>query len=146
MMEWQIEQVDWQAHREELLRIRYRVFVDEQGVPAELEHDEHDSGAMHLLARTAGKIPVATARMLGDGHIGRMAVLPAWRRHGIGSALLRKLIGIAHHRGMSQVHLHAQCHAESFYRRLGFVAEGEVFPDAGIDHRRMNLRLPASGD
>ena len=146
MMEWQIEQVDWQAHRDELLRIRYRVFVDEQGVPAELEHDEHDPGAVHLLARTAGDIPVATARMLGDGHIGRMAVLPAWRSQGLGSALLRKLIGIARHRGMPQVHLHAQCHAESFYRRLGFVAEGEVFPDAGIDHRRMSLRLPASGD
>ena len=140
-----IAQVDWNQKKPVLLAIRFAVFVDEQGVPAELEHDEHDPGAVHLLARTAGDIPVATARMLDDGHIGRMAVLPAWRRQGLGSALLRELIDLARHRGMSQVQLHAQCHAEAFYRRLGFVAEGEVFPDAGIDHRSMYLRLPLSG-
>lgn len=145
MMEWQIEQVDWQMHREDLLEIRFRVFVDEQGVPAELERDQHDPGALHLLASAAGQIPIATARMLRDGHIGRMAVLPAWRRRGIGSALLRELVAIAQRQGMPQVHLHAQCQAEAFYRRLGFLAEGAVFDDAGIDHRRMCLRLPARG-
>ena len=145
MMEWQIEQVDWQMHREDLLEIRFRVFVDEQGVPAELERDGHDPGALHLLARAAGQIPIATARMLRDGHIGRMAVLPAWRRRGIGSALLRELVAIAQRQGMPQVHLHAQCQAEAFYRRLGFLGEGAVFDDAGIDHRRMCLRLPARG-
>ena len=145
MMEWQIEQVDWQLHREDLLKIRFRVFVDEQGVPAELECDQHDPGALHLLASAAGQIPIATARMLRDGHIGRMAVLPAWRRRGIGSALLRELMAIAQRQGMPQVHLHAQCQAEAFYRRLGFLAEGAVFDDAGIAHRRMCLRLPARG-
>ena len=145
MMELSIEQVDWETHREALLGIRYRVFVDEQGVPAELEHDEHDGGAVHLLARNSGGIPVATARMLSDGHIGRMAVLPAWRRQGVGSALLRELIAVAQRRGMPQVQLHAQCQAEAFYRCLGFLAEGEVFDEAGIDHRRMCLRLPTRG-
>ena len=143
MTGWRIQNVAWDAQRDALLDIRYRVFVDEQGVPAELEHDAQDALALHLLARTLDGIPFATARMLDDGHIGRIAVLPAWRGRGVGSALLEALIGIAHRRGIPAVYLHAQCRAEAFYRRLGFVAEGAIFDDAGIAHRRMSLRLPA---
>jgi len=138
-MEFAIDSIDWDPGQAELLSIRYAVFVDEQGVPKELEQDEHDHRALHLIARTADGRPVGTARMLRDGHIGRMAVLPAWRRHGIGSALLRALIRIAGDRGVRGPFLNAQCEAESFYRRFGFVAEGEVFLDAGIKHRRMIL-------
>lgn len=136
-----IVQTDWQTRRDDLLAIRYAVFVDEQGVPAELEHDEHDHAALHLLAVSPNGSPVATARMLPDGQIGRMAVLPAWRRQGIGSAMLRELIAISARRGGGTLFLHAQCRAEPFYQRLGFVAEGDVFDDAGIDHRRMTMNI-----
>ena len=136
----------WRTSREDLLRIRYAVFVDEQGVPAELEQDAHDQDALHLLAVSADGEGVGTARMLPDGHIGRMAVLPAWRGRGIGTALLRALLDAARQMGRHEVFLHAQCRAEPFYQRLGFVAEGEIFDDAGIDHRCMRLRLPASAD
>ena len=134
-----IDSIDWNSGQDQLLAIRYAVFVDEQGVPKELERDEHDQGALHLIARTADGTAVGTARMLRDGHIGRMAVLPAWRRRGVGSALLRELTRIAGGRGIHSLFLNAQCEAESFYRRFGFVAEGEVFADAGIAHRRMIL-------
>jgi predicted GNAT family N-acyltransferase len=134
-----IDSIDWNSGQDQLLAIRYAVFVDEQGVPRELERDEHDQGALHLIARTADGAAVGTARMLRDGHIGRMAVLPAWRRRGVGSALLRELTRIAGDRGIHSLFLNAQCEAESFYRRFGFVAEGEVFADAGIAHRRMIL-------
>jgi predicted GNAT family N-acyltransferase len=139
-----IEQVDWAARQQALLAIRYAVFVDEQGVPPELEQDEHDATATHLLARTPAGAPVGTARLLPDGHVGRMAVLPAWRGRGIGSDMLHTLIAIARALGHERVVLHAQCQAEAFYRRFGFVAEGEVFADAGIAHRRM--ALPLTGD
>ena len=140
-MKVQIIQADWHIRRDQLLAIRYAVFVDEQGVPPELEHDEHDPYALHLLAISADGEPVATARMLPDGHIGRMAVLREWRGRGIGSTLLRELIAIAVRRGGGTLFLHAQCRAEPFYRRLGFVAEGDVFEDAGIDHRRMCMHV-----
>lgn len=136
-----IAPADWSSRKSDLLRIRFAVFVDEQGVPAELEHDEHDRQALHLIATDPGGEPVATARMLPDGHIGRMAVLSAWRKQGIGSAMLRKLIGLAAERGIRDLHLNAQCEAESFYRRLGFEPEGGVFKDAGIDHRHMTMHL-----
>lgn len=138
-MEVAIDSIDWDAGQAELLAVRYAVFVDEQGVPKELEHDEHDHRALHLIARAADGTAVGTARMLPDGHIGRMAVLPAWRRQGVGSALLSELIRIAGDRGIHGLFLNAQCEADSFYRRFGFVAEGEVFLDAGITHRRMIL-------
>jgi len=140
-----IERADWASQERDLLAIRFAVFVDEQGVPAELERDEHDAVALHLLARTAHGDPVGTARMLPTGHIGRMAVLPAWRHRGIGTQLLKTLIESARALGLTDVTLHAQCQAESFYQRLGFTAEGDIFDDAGIDHRRMRLHLDAPG-
>jgi predicted GNAT family N-acyltransferase len=140
-----IRQVTWDSHEAELYRIRHVVFVVEQGVPVELERDAHDPQALHLLALTADGRPVGTARMLADGHIGRMAVLRAWRNQGIGSALLERLVQLARQQGRSSVFLHAQCQAEPFYARLGFVAEGAVFQDAGIDHRCMRLPLRGEG-
>src|SRR5210317_533579 len=94
-----IAQVDWNQKKPVLLAIRFAVFVDEHGVPAELEQDALDPDAIHLLATSQVGEPVATARMLADGHIGRMAVLPGWRRRGIGAAMLRRLIEIASAQG-----------------------------------------------
>lgn len=139
-----IEVVDWDSHQAELMRIREAVFVHEQGVPAELEHDAHDETALHLLAYGDTGQPVATARLVDGGHIGRMAVLAPWRGRGIGSALLGETVRLAASAGYTRVHLHAQCQAEDFYRRLGFVAEGPVFDDAGIPHRRMVRTLTAT--
>lgn len=136
-----IRQVKWPTHKRELLAIRHAVFVEEQGVPIELEHDAHDADALHLLASDPQGTAVATARMLNDGHIGRMAVLSSWRGQGIGSELLRKLFGIAATRGHRDLFLNAQCEAESFYRRFGFQPQGEIFEDAGIGHRRMYVHL-----
>ena len=146
MTEIRIEQVDWGDYKEQLLEIRYQVFVEEQGVPLELEHDTYDADAIHLLVINRTGDAVATARLLAGGHIGRMAVLPQWRNRGIGTALLRQLLDIATLQGVSSVILHAQCRAVAFYERLGFVAEGPVFKDAGIDHQSMRITLqPKSG-
>ena len=136
-----IEQCPWQRQREQLLAIRFRVFVDEQGVPPDMEEDEHDPHALHLLARDAQGDAVGCARLLDNGHIGRMAVLQPHRRHGLGSELLHRLLQLAEKRGLQQVFLHAQCSAEPFYRKAGFEPMGEVFMEAGIPHQKMHLAL-----
>ena len=132
-----IRRADWSRDADSLLAIRYRVFVEEQGVPRELEHDSHDASALHLLALADDVTPIGTARLLIDGHIGRMAVLPAWRGRGVGSSLLLELLRIADASGSGAPFLNAQCDAIGFYTRLGFEPYGEVFDDAGIPHRRM---------
>ena len=76
-----------------------------------------------------------------DGHIGRMAVLKDWRGRGVGGAILEALIAAARERGDEEAALSAQTHALEFYRRHGFVEEGEVYPDAGIPHQLMRRKL-----
>ena len=126
----------WDALAAQAAPIRFEVFVEEQRVPAEMELDEFDALSCHALALVDGR-PVGTGRLLPDGHIGRMAVLPGWRGHGVGAALLQALIAEAARRGLREVALNAQTHALAFYRRHGFEAVGEVFMEAGIPHRAM---------
>lgn len=132
--------VEWPSTQEALLAVRCAVFVDEQGVPESLEVDEHDPKADHLCVYQAG-IPVATGRLLNDGHVGRLAVLKSHRGQGIGTQIMAELINRARAKQLLQVTLNAQCTAEGFYQRLGFTVHGDVFDDAGIPHREMVLPL-----
>ena len=127
---------DWSTHQAQLSEVRARVFIEEQQVPVELELDELDAGAVHALALDGAK-PVGTGRLLLDGRIGRMAVLPEYRGRGVGADLLKALAAAAAERGHTQVTLHAQTHAIGFYEKLGFSAYGDEFDDAGIPHRAM---------
>lgn len=138
----EIRTARWPDDRPALRCVREEVFVREQRVPLELEWDEEDAHCLHLLA-CLGDTPVATARMLPDGHIGRMAVRSPWRGRGIGSALLTRLIDIAAQRGLDQVWLNAQVSAVPFYRRFGFNEVGRQFLDAGIDHLKMIKQVEA---
>jgi predicted GNAT family N-acyltransferase len=138
---WRVTEADIAADGRIIRSIREAVFVTEQGVPAALEWDGRDGGAIHLLAYDSGGRAVGTARLLPDGRLGRMAVLGPWRGRGAGSALLARAVEIARREGMARIHLSAQSRAEAFYVRHGFVAEGEEFEEAGIPHRRMVLAL-----
>jgi predicted GNAT family N-acyltransferase len=136
-----IRAADWNDDRLALKHVRRVVFMQEQGVPAELEWDEDDAVSRHFLAEDGAGHPIATARLLPDGHIGRMAVLEFWRRRGIGTAMMRHVLATAREAGLGSVELAAQTHALKFYERFGFVAHGDEFMDAGIPHRTMRLEL-----
>jgi predicted GNAT family N-acyltransferase len=129
----------WSELRARAEPIRFAVFVEEQKVPAEIELDAHDPFSLHALAVDGRGTAVGTGRLLPDGHIGRMAVLPAARGAGVGSQLLQALMQAARRRGDRQVMLSAQTHALPFYAHFGFIAEGDVYDDAGIPHRAMRL-------
>jgi len=129
--------------------VREKVFIEEQSVPCELEWDEWDARGDHALACDAAGRAIGTARLLPDGRIGRMAVLPEWRRRGVGAALVEAMLGQARGRALPHVTLHAQTHAAGFYRRFGFNEQGGEFLEAGIPHVEMQLELPPappSGD
>ncbi|HEX5477363.1 MAG TPA: GNAT family N-acetyltransferase [Burkholderiales bacterium] len=131
-----IELLSWEAARPHAAPIRFDVFVKEQGVPRDIELDEMDAQSVHALA-FEGEAAVATGRLLPDGHIGRMAVLAAWRGRGLGGLVLRRLLDKARERGDTEVVLSAQVQALGFYRRHGFVEEGAPFMEAGILHQAM---------
>ena len=128
---------------DQCFRIRTIVFVEEQEVPLELEMDEYDAVATHFLLRD-GETPLATARLVdkhGLAKIGRVAVLKEARGRGLGLLLMQAVIEEAKHRGFTESVLDAQTYAVPFYARLGYVAEGEEFDDAGIPHFLMRRKL-----
>jgi len=134
----EIHVVDWHDRRGALQGIRKSVFIDEQHIPEDLEWDGHDVTSVHFLA-TIDSMPVATARLTPQGQIGRMAVLKAYRGKGIGSQLLTRVIEHARSIGHKQLFLHAQVSVIRFYEQHGFIAEGDVFMDAGIEHQSMKM-------
>lgn len=141
MSAFTLVETDWTRDAARLGAVRRSVFVGEQGVPESLEWDAHDAVSTHWLALADG-IPVACARLLPDGRIGRMAVLPAWRGRGIGRALLAAVLATAQKRGYRIVRASAQLRAADFYVRAGFVAVGEAYEEAGIPHVAMQKTLP----
>lgn len=132
---------DWGSLREDAQKVRVEVFVIEQNVPVELEWDEGDEVSTHAVAYDEQGQPVATGRLLPDGHIGRMAVSQSLRGKGIGKQVLVALLEHARQDGHEELVLHAQTHAVPFYEQQGFIVEGEEFIEADMPHRLMRLRL-----
>ena len=131
---------DWATCADMATPIRFKVFVDAQRVPAAEELDELEAVSLHAVVTLNGT-PIATGRLCPDGRIGRMAVLKEFRGEGFGGLVLSALMEAARDRGHQDVFLHAQCQALGFYESLGFVADGPIFTEAGIDHRRMRRSL-----
>ena len=130
--------------REQAYALRHAVFVVEQGVPAALERDAQDGEAFHAVALEGDRC-VGTGRLVrqadGVGRVGRMAVIPAFRRLGVGDRVLLALEARAREDGLREIELHAQCYVEGFYRKHGYAREGGVFEEAGIDHVVMRKRI-----
>lgn len=126
-------------------RLRMEVFVKEQGVPREIEIDEFDTMCRHVVVVNRLGHAVATGRLVSDApgvaRIGRMAVARELRGSRVGRQVLDALVQAARDRGDTHAVLHAQVHAQNFYARAGFVPEGAVYEEAGIDHITMRMTL-----
>lgn len=136
-----VRRASWQTDEALIRAVREAVFVREQGIPAQLEWDNADAGAMHVLALSSVGEPIGTGRLLPSAVIGRMAVLQPYRGQGVGRALLSALLDAARERGDTEVTLSAQTKVIGFYARAGFTPVGEVYLEAGIAHQNMRRRL-----
>jgi predicted GNAT family N-acyltransferase len=119
--------------------LRREVFVWEQKVPEEEEHDEHDLTATHFVALAAGEV-VGTLRLIDQPEhvkIGRVAVRQAFRGQGIARKLIAAAMAHARSKGRERFYLTAQSDKLGFYQSLGFVAFGPEFLDGGMPHRAM---------
>ena len=139
-----ITEADWQAVR----AIRETVFVHEQACPPEEEWDAFDAperrGAdVHHLLGTVGAEAAACARWRptegGVAKLERFAVLVPFRGRGLGRSVVLAALAHAQASGFSRFALHAQVHLEALYASFGFVPQGDLFWEAGIEHVKMTL-------
>lgn len=129
-----------EPYAQDIVNIRTTVFLKEQKVAPEIDFDNQDQLAVHILIYQDNKA-VGTARMLQDGHIGRVAILKPYRRCGLGSKVMAALISEARKKGYKRVFLGAQLSAIGFYEKMGFQMFGDEFIEAGIRHVEMELDL-----
>ena len=125
------------------MALRHEVFVREQRVPVELEVDEHDRAATHLVALEDGLV-VATCRLVRDGDavkLGRLAVAREARRRGLATRLLEAAEAWSREQGARHLVLAAQLHACALYEAAGYQRRGLPFVEAGIEHVWMERAL-----
>ena len=125
------------------MAIRLEVFIKEQNVPAEIEMDSYDKTARHFIACSDGE-PAGCIRMIIKGEqakLGRLAVLKKYRGQGVGRLLCEKVVEEAKKAGLKKVVLGAQIQAREFYEKIGFIPEGDIFMEAGMEHIHMSLDL-----
>lgn len=144
MNDFIIEEVLWDIHKSDLLKVRIEVFVEEQGVPLEEEEDALDPGSVHILVFNSKKEAVATGRLTPKGWIGRMAVKKEFRGLGLGFEVLKRLTQTGFEKGYAKLWLSAQTHAIPFYEKLGYQIHGEMYDDCNIPHQDMFLNNPQS--
>ena len=143
-MQFNVRRVDWGIDEEGVRKLRTNVFVDEQGVPANIEWDHFDEDAIHAVVYRDAVV-IGTGRLIVDSptsaRIGRMAVNASLRRSGIGSAILSFLEEEARILGVSHMTLHAQNYIKHFYAHHGYTEHGAPFMEAGILHIEMRKGL-----
>jgi len=142
MKHFDLKNARWPQDAEQVHTIRQQVFVIEQGIDPALEWVGDDDQFRSVVAVDADQKPIGTGRIkvsAATATIGRMAVLKEWRGAGVGTAILSRLIEIGKADGADKFELSSQTSAIPFYQKLGFVASGDIYLDAAIEHRMMTL-------
>lgn len=126
--------------REDAFSVRRKVFVEEQGVPLNLELDDYDNYAAHFVVYSMTS-PIGAGRLretnAGIGKVERVCVLEECRGQHLGNLIMNALEEYAKETGMNKIILNAQTYAIPFYEKLGYVITSPEFMDADIPHRAM---------
>lgn len=130
----------WEQLEKDAKLIREQVFIQEQGIAPEDEWDDLDATVLHFIVYDCER-PIATARLLPQHSVGRVAVLLSYRKQGVGKILMQHIIDYARQQNLSYLKLSAQTYVTAFYEALGFVVQGEEYLDCGIPHIDMTLEL-----
>lgn len=130
----------WEQLQKDAKLIREQVFIQEQGIAPEHEWDDLDAMVLHFIVYDREQ-PIATARLLPQHSVGRVAVLVPYRKRGIGKILMQHIIDYARQQNLPYLKLSAQTYVTAFYEALDFVVQGEEYLDCGIPHINMILEL-----
>lgn len=126
--------------------VRTAVFMDEQGFKDEFDDIDELDSTIHLTAYLDEAL-VGCARTFPDPDhpgryiFGRLAVLPDYRKHGLGSKILKATEDAARDKGAREIHLHAQCSVTPFYDVHGYVKYGDIELDEHVEHIWMKKEL-----
>ena len=135
---YRVQSGHWDKLEQEAKFIRKQVFIIEQNIPEEEEWDDQDMISDHFVVYDQDQ-PIATARLLQNNSVGRVAVLKAYRGQGIGRMIMLEIIRQAHQQDRTFLQLSSQVHAISFYEKLGFSIQGDAYDECGIPHIKMQL-------
>ena len=128
----------------EVKKIREDIFMKEQGFQSEF--DDIDNTCKHVLAVDTDQndLPAGCLRFFPSDHskdtytIGRVAVVKAFRGHGIGKQLLLFAEEYLKEKGVKHLELHAQQDKKGFYESVGYYQDtDEVFMDEFCPHIHM---------
>lgn len=140
MSQFVIQSGPWSQLQHDAKLIRSMVFIEEQNISEADEWDEQDAISLHFVVYAQDQ-PIATARLLENNSIGRVAVLQQYRGEGIGKLLMQHIIQVAKQQNRAFLQLSAQVYAKRFYENLGFQVQGEEYLDCEIPHIDMGLSL-----
>lgn len=139
---YQVKQGIWDQLQQDAKLIRTLVFIQEQGIAEADEWDEQDAISQHFVIYDQDQ-PIATARLLQNNSVGRVAVLKAYRGQGLGQMIMQEILAYARQQQRKFLHLSSQVHAISFYEQLGFAVQGEAYDECGIPHIEMIMPITA---
>ncbi|MDD5581965.1 MAG: GNAT family N-acetyltransferase [Candidatus Marinimicrobia bacterium] len=142
MIETQVTFHSWKDNKAvEIIKYILEVFVKEQKVPLEEEIDAYDPQSIHVFLQvkdTEGNYyPAGIGQLLPNGHIGRIAGLKRYRKHGFSHLMMETLKTKAEEFGFFSIELYAQLQLIPFYEKIGYTTYRDVFMDAGIPHKKM---------
>lgn len=130
----------WQELAHSAKAIREIVFIQEQHISTEDEWDDLDAICTHFVVYVQDQA-IATARLLPNHSIGRVAVLTTHRGLKIGQKLMQAVIAYGKQEQRPFLKLSSQVHAIGFYQALGFIVQGQEYLDCGIPHIDMHMSL-----
>lgn len=137
---YQVKHGRWDQLQQDAKLIRTQVFICEQGITEADEWDDQDVISQHFVIYDQDQ-PIATARLLQNHSVGRVAVVKAYRGQGIGQMIMLEIISYAQKQRRSVLKLSSQVHAISFYEKLGFTVQGNSYDECGISHIEMTMNL-----
>ena len=137
---YQVKHGCWDQLQQDAKLIRTQVFICEQGITEADEWDDQDVISQHFVIYDQDQ-PIATARLLQNHSVGRVAVVKAYRGQGLGQMIMLEIISYAQKQGLSVLTLSSQVHAISFYEKLGFTVQGNSYDECGIPHIEMTMSL-----
>ena len=107
--------------------VRIQAMARKHHIPLRVEFDEHDTPETMYIIAVDDYLPVATCRLypIDDSSmmLGRIVVLPEYRRQGVGTQVVRAAEEWARQLGYATAVVESRENKTHFYETMGYVAD-----------------------